>query len=141
MGKQYYFIQGATFIYMSNSSGAVDRKVIQRRKRSPRTGSLALRISRSLVDSCLDCRVHEATFPTHNREVFLVTTSAMCGQALQWRMSGPVTAKFLHESRVMHSSDTSSTWDSNCHDDSLVIKALWGYVYHYLHITYFMYSG
>ena len=30
-------------------------------------------------------------------------------------------AKFLHESTIIHSSDTSSTWDSVCYDDSLVI--------------------
>ena len=50
-------------------------------------------ISRSLIGSCLDCRVHEVTLPTHNREVFFVT-SAMCGRALSWRMSDPDTSNW-----------------------------------------------
>ena len=32
-------------------------------RRRPRRGYLNLGISRSLVDSCLDCRAHEVTFP------------------------------------------------------------------------------
>ena len=56
----------------------------------------------------------------------------MCGRALSRRMSGQAMSNwvrflciflqsFFHESTVIHSSDTSSTWNSICHDDSLVV--------------------
>ena len=55
-----------------------------------RIGSFNFGNSQSLVGSCLDCRVHKVTLPTHNREVFFfVTTSAICGRALSSRFSGP----------------------------------------------------
>ena len=87
-GKHCYSIQDTTFIHVSNSSGTVGRTSSTEEKRRPWI-LLTLRISRSLVDSCLDCRANEVTLPTHNREVFLVTTSAMCGRPLSWRMNGP----------------------------------------------------
>ena len=40
--------------------------------RCPHIGLLSLGISRRLVDSCLDCRVHEVTLPTHIAKFFLV---------------------------------------------------------------------
>ena len=63
----------------------------------------------------------------------------MCGRALSWRMSGPATSswvlvhfpgKFLHESTKIHSSETSSTLGSICHDDFLVIISKDKYLLH-----------
>ena len=56
---------------MSNGSGTVASvESSSREEKRPRKGILTWGISRSLVDSCLDCRVPEVTVPTHNRKVF-----------------------------------------------------------------------
>ena len=66
-----YSIQVTTFIHVSNSPGTVGRKALPENKNLLHTlVILTLGISRSLVDSCLDFTPHEATIPTHNREVF-----------------------------------------------------------------------
>ena len=51
-------------------------------------------ISRSLLDSCLDCRAHEIIRHIHNRKVLLITKSTMCARALSWRMIGPATSNW-----------------------------------------------
>ena len=112
-GKHYYSIQDTTFIHASKSPG----NVLPRRIGSSNFGNKS-----KYVDSCLDCMAHEVTFPTQSRSFFgynIRDVRASIVMENEWLSHEQLRsvlvhflAKFLHESTVIHSSDTSSTWDS-----------------------------
>ena len=80
------------------------------------------------MDPCLECRAHEVTLSTHNREVFWLQHSRCAGKHChgEWVAQPRATEvsscafshEFLHESTIIHSS---GTYGTICHDDSLVI--------------------
>ena len=72
MQKQdFKTLRGLLVIQVSNSSGTVGRKAFPEKKNVVHAYVLlTLGINQSLVNTCLDCRMHEVTLRTHNREVF-----------------------------------------------------------------------
>ena len=80
-GKHYYSIHDNIFSHMSNRFGTIFR----RRKTSfMHRFCLTLGLSRSLVDSYLDCRAHEITLPTHNRKFFWLQHPRCAGGHCCW---------------------------------------------------------
>jgi hypothetical protein len=115
------------------------------KNRCPSMVFLTWEISRNQIDSCLDFMAREVTLSTciysANRSQL---SQGACVHCHAIRVANPrsiqvgfvhLSAQFLHPVTIIRCCYTCSTWNSICHDDSLVIISK---ISHFFHLLTFL---